>query len=510
MGSEKDYKTKDGLLTESKGAEKLNKFFDFESISDVQNRDIILLSNENLRNAIAAARTWKERSLIQEIRDCFSKSSKLIFVIRGMRRTGKTTALLQFCENPDKTMFISIRRGSNGSIHQLITLLLSMDICYDDCLIIDEITELSDALTGLHFLYDVVPCKKIIVTGSDSLVLNNPFIEKNNLMRVCASHNLNYISLEEWCTLTGSKDYKEYIRSLGTLMRVFDGELVQWFNLSLLDNIMNSFNRNSIIMKKYPLEFPLLAVASVLLQACFGTEIYTKSFKQEYSEMFIELFDLEGLDSFLSLRNTNKNKFLSELYWATKMLEELDYVVEIPFYDSLSDLKDNRVREQKCICTIPYVSLMMKSILARVGNTKINHVLNDYAIGAEFENFVVAQIVSINKKNDYRYKCGKVRAFDGTVEFDLVLEDIAENVYVIEVKYSTKSTVQLSNLESKEKFSKVCGDNAKKICIYRGESFLRTSQNGFIDMVNVIDFFCEYFPKMLKQDPYCPEEIEFK
>lgn len=64
MGSEKDYKTKDGLLTESKGAEKLNKFFDFESISDVQNRDIILLSNENLRNAIAAARTWKERSLI--------------------------------------------------------------------------------------------------------------------------------------------------------------------------------------------------------------------------------------------------------------------------------------------------------------------------------------------------------------------------------------------------------------------------------------------------------------
>lgn len=167
---EKDYMSEDGLITESKGVEKLNKFFEFKPLPDGYNSDVVILSSENLKNAVIVAKSFKERSIVQEIRNCFLSGSKLIFVVRGMRRTGKTTVLLQSCENSEKTTFISIRRGSNGSIHQLIRILLDMNLCYDDCLMIDEITELKDALSGLHFLHDVVPCMKIIVTGSDSLI----------------------------------------------------------------------------------------------------------------------------------------------------------------------------------------------------------------------------------------------------------------------------------------------------------------------------------------------------
>lgn len=504
MDMERDYITEDGLVTKSKGVNKLDKFFDFKPIQEEYSADVVFLNGENLKNAIAAAKSFKERSIVQEIRDCYSNGMKLVFAVRGMRRTGKTTVLLQACENPEKTIFVSVRRGSNGSIHQLIRILLDMDIHYDDCLIIDEITELKDALAGLHFLYDVVPCKKIIVTGSDSLVLNNPFIEKNNLMRVYSSHNLNYILLDEWCDLTGKRSYEEYVRSLGTLMRMLDGNLVQWFNLSLLDNVLNSLYRNAVIARKYHLEYPLLAVTSVLLQACFGTEIYTKSFRSGASEIFVELFDLEGLDTFLSLYDTARKKFLSEIYWAARLLEDIDYIVKVPQYNNLSDLMDSRESDDmRYVCTLPYVPLMIKSILARVINVTIGNVLNSSAVGTEFENFVVAQIISIIKINDYCYRYCKFRSSDGITEFDLVLEDVAENFFFIEVKYSAKSSVQLGNLENKERFSKAGCSNARKICIYRGKSFARPSANGIIDMVNVIDFFCDYFPKMLAEDPYC-------
>ena len=76
----------------------------------------------------------------------------------------------------------------------------------------------------------------------------------------------------------------------------------------------------------------------------------------------------------------------------------------------------------------------------------------------------------------------------------MVLEDVAKNLYVFEIKSSSNPNVQLSNLENKEKYSKFCRSDAKKICIYRGESFTRTSANGAIEMINVTDFFCEYFP----------------
>ena len=52
----------------------------------------------------------------------------------------------------------------------------------------------------------------------------------------CSSNNLNYVTLKEWCDLTGVRDYTAYVQSLGTLMRFHDDKLVRWFNLSLFNH----------------------------------------------------------------------------------------------------------------------------------------------------------------------------------------------------------------------------------------------------------------------------------
>lgn len=163
-------------------------------------------------------------------RDCFDRLQKYlqdeknwtrVCAVFGLRRTGKTTMLMQAIdamtkEEQAKTVYIKMRTTDvmNDLVHDL-QLLWEKGYRYA---FVDEITLMEDFIDSAALLSDLyVPMgMRIVLSGTDSLGFR--FAEGNELYDRVRMIHTTFIPFREYSRLLGIDSIDEYIRYGGTLL----------------------------------------------------------------------------------------------------------------------------------------------------------------------------------------------------------------------------------------------------------------------------------------------------
>ena len=178
-------------------------------------------TGSRLRAQIAVTKKYKKRECIRELRDyIFGSQIDKVFVIYGLRRTGKTTMIRQILtELPEtefrKAAFIQVRsRDTLEDIDEDLGLLETKGFKY---VFIDEVTLMEDFIEGAALFSDIYASSgmKIVLSGMDSLGL--AFSKEEQLYDRCIMMHTTFIPYREFEEVLGIKGIDEYIRYGGTM-----------------------------------------------------------------------------------------------------------------------------------------------------------------------------------------------------------------------------------------------------------------------------------------------------
>lgn len=178
-------------------------------------------TGSRLRAQIAVTKKYKKRECIRELRDyVFGSQTDKVFVIYGLRRTGKTTMIRQILtELPEtefrKAAFIQVRsRDTLEDIDEDLRLLETKGFKY---VFIDEVTLMEDFIEGAALFSDIYASSgmKIVLSGTDSLGF--AFSKEEQLYDRCIMMHTTFIPYREFEEVLGIKGIDEYIRYGGTM-----------------------------------------------------------------------------------------------------------------------------------------------------------------------------------------------------------------------------------------------------------------------------------------------------
>ena len=178
-------------------------------------------TGSRLRAQIAVTKKYKKRECIRELRDyIFGSQTDKVFVVYGLRRTGKTTMIRQILtELPEtefrKAAFIQVRsRDTLEDIDEDLRLLETKGFKY---VFIDEVTLMEDFIEGAALFSDIYASSgmKIVLSGMDSLGL--AFSKEEQLYDRCIMMHTTFIPYREFEEVLGIKGIDEYIRYGGTM-----------------------------------------------------------------------------------------------------------------------------------------------------------------------------------------------------------------------------------------------------------------------------------------------------
>lgn len=473
-------------------------------------------------------------------RDCFGKVKKFLHsaseprvcVIYGLRRTGKTTMILQTImdmtpEELSKTVYIKADTNDTfADLNKDLRLLHDNGIRY---VFIDEVTLMKDFIDSSALLSDIyaVMGMKIVLSGTDSLGF---WLAANQELydRVRMIHT-TYIPFREYARLLKTDDIDEYIRYGGTLRAGeidFDDEDLlaeessfrsdestrRYIDSAICKNIQHSLvccedgGQFRHLYSLYEANELTGAINRIIedMNHRFILEVLIREFKSN---------DL-GLAA-RNLRNETEHEKRTEILddidtaAVTKRLMEIleihnqeeqkigitkTHVAEIKEYLKALDLIYYSPVETTVLDAGPYESIIFtqpgmrycqaqalvhslmkdKMFFTQSEFTKklvCERILNEVK-GRMLEDIVLLETSkSLSKK---RYKIFKLRLDAG--EFDMVIYDRDENVCSIyEIKHSDKAVEnQYRHLADEEKCLKTerrFGKIVKKCVLYRGQPF---------------------------------------
>ncbi len=172
--------------------------------------------------------TYAEPTKVLKKRECFGKlrdyvygnSTDRVFILYGLRRTGKTTLIRQLIsEMPAdmlvKTVFMQVRASITlAQINIDLKRLMKQGVKY---LFIDEVTLMDDFIESAALFSDIYATSgmKIVLSGTDSLGFL--FSEDRELYDRCFMLHTTFVPYREFEGVLGIKGIDEYIRYGGTM-----------------------------------------------------------------------------------------------------------------------------------------------------------------------------------------------------------------------------------------------------------------------------------------------------
>lgn len=174
-----------------------------------------------LRNFTHGVLKYKRRECFRTLSDfIYNDDSEKVFILYGLRRTGKTTLIRQVIssmsdEEFSKAAFIQITPGNTlADVNKDLKKLEENGFRY---IFIDEVTLMSDFIEGAALFSDVfATCgMKIVLSGTDSLGFM--FTEDEQLYDRCIMLHTTFIPYREFESVLGIKGIDEYIRYGGTM-----------------------------------------------------------------------------------------------------------------------------------------------------------------------------------------------------------------------------------------------------------------------------------------------------
>ena len=178
-------------------------------------------TGKQLRAQIALTKRYKKRECISELREyVFGTQQDKVFIIYGLRRTGKTTMIRQILtELPEsafkKAAFIQVR--SKDTLEDVDADLRVLEEKGFRYVFIDEVTLIEDFIEGAAVFADIYASSgmKIILSGTDSLGF--AFSKEEQLYDRCIMLHTTFIPYREFEEVLGVKGIDEYIRYGGTM-----------------------------------------------------------------------------------------------------------------------------------------------------------------------------------------------------------------------------------------------------------------------------------------------------
>ena len=176
---------------------------------------------ENLMNWSMPAKDFKHRECYGKLHDyVFGNIFDRVFVLYGLRRTGKTTLLRQIVldmteDQKSKTAFLQINSSDTlSAVNADLRYLEEQGYTY---VFIDEVTLMTDFIEGAALFSDIYASSgmKIVLSGTDSLGFI--FTESEQLYDRCIMLHTTFISYREFENVLGIKGIDEFIRYGGTM-----------------------------------------------------------------------------------------------------------------------------------------------------------------------------------------------------------------------------------------------------------------------------------------------------
>lgn len=176
---------------------------------------------QELLDFVEPVRSFKKRECFSDLYDyIYGDSSDRVFILYGLRRTGKTTLIRQvISEMPEdmlaKTAFVQIMPQVDlAKINLDMRQLKKLGYRY---IFIDEVTLMDDFIEGAALFSDIFASSgmKIVLSGTDSLGFM--FSEDRELYDRCFMAHTTFVPYREFEQVLGIKGIDEYIRYGGTM-----------------------------------------------------------------------------------------------------------------------------------------------------------------------------------------------------------------------------------------------------------------------------------------------------
>lgn len=180
-----------------------------------------VLVGESLRNYSKSVQNYQKRECYQRLFDyVYSNTTDKVFILYGLRRTGKTTLIRQILLDMNdvdltKTAFIQITaQDSLADLNKDLKYLEENNYHY---VFLDEVTLMDDFIEGAALFSDVFAAcgMKIVLSGTDSLGFM--FTEDEQLYDRCITLHTTFIPYREFERVIGIHGIDEYIRYGGTM-----------------------------------------------------------------------------------------------------------------------------------------------------------------------------------------------------------------------------------------------------------------------------------------------------
>ena len=494
-------------------------------------------TDKELLDFVATVKNYKKRNCYKNLHEyIYGNSTDRVFILYGLRRTGKTTLIRQLIAEMSEEMLMQTAFMQINSTIDLAKLnidlkqLSKMGYRY---VFIDEVTLMNDFIDCAALFSDVYASSgmKIVLSGTDSLGFL--FSEDNELYDRCFMTHTTFIPYAEFENVLGIKGIDEYIRYGGTMslgginynqsgMTFATKESTEeYINSAIARNIQHSLKnyqngehfRN--LVELYDANELTSAINRIVedINHRFTIEVLTKDFvssdlslsaknllrDREQSNDVLYRVDkhevTENLRKLLEIKNKSEQSVnITEAHKAEikQYLDMLDLTVELETV-SMTNLNKKEKRTAISQPGMRYAqaealikTLMRDDVFRMLSLTERNHVTE--RILSDVRGRMMEDIVLLETKMA-KPNCEVFKVVFAKGEFDMVVFDPEKaNCSIYEIKHSTKSVPeQYKHLadetkceETKFRFGNITG----KYVIYRGESH---ETNG-IHYVNVEEY----------------------
>lgn len=475
-----------------------------------------------LQRLAEPVRKYKKRECYSVLSDfIFGEQQDKVFILYGLRRTGKTTLIRQILldmtpEQLEKTAFMQMKSTDTLSqVNRDLKQLEQMGYAY---VFIDEVTLMEDFIEGAALFSDIYASSgmKIVLSGTDSLGF--VFTKSDQLYDRCILLHTTFIPYREFENVLGIKGIDEYIQYGGTMSMsgvnynevssfVSDKSTSEYIDSAIAWNIQHSlkyyqdgrhFRHLYALYEQKELTSAINRVVEDMNHR-FTKEVLTRTFKSgdlsvsarnllhdlETPIDLLENIDRDGvtktLMSMLDILNKDQQSVLvdeTHAYQIREYLLLLDLIMEIDLrylpnvnqHDKVTVICQPGLRYAQAKALID--SLLLDKTFSRL-SLQERHRISERIL-SEIKGRMMEDIVLLETKLANPHKqVFKLQFAVG--EFDMVIHDpVALSCEVFEIKHSSERVpAQYKYLIDTEKCADTehrFGPITNKTVIYRGET----------------------------------------
>lgn len=516
------------------------KLKDSGAITDLLDEKFFFSSvktDKELLDFVAPVKNLKKRICYKNLHEyIYGNSTDRVFILYGLRRTGKTTLIRQLIAEMSEEMLMQtafMQINSSIDLAKLNIDLKQLSKMGYRYVFIDEVTLMNDFIDCAALFSDVYASSgmKIVLSGTDSLGFL--FSEDNELYDRCFMTHTTFIPYAEFENVLGIKGIDEYIRYGGTMslgginynqagMTFATKESTEeYINSAIARNIQHSLKnyqngehfRN--LVELYDANELTSAINRIVedINHRFTIEVLTKDFvssdlslsaknllrDREQSNDVLYRVDkhevTENLRKLLEIKNKSEQSVnITEAHKAEikQYLDMLDLTVELETV-SMTNLNKKEKRTAISQPGMRYAqaealikTLMRDDVFRMLSLTERNYVTE--RILSDVRGRMMEDIVLLETKMA-KPNCEVFKVVFAKGEFDMVVFDPEKaNCSIYEIKHSTKAVPeQYKHLVDETKCGETefrFGNITGKYVIYRGESH---ETNG-IQYVNVEEY----------------------